>query len=280
MVSPIKNRFVVVNLKTILDGEKDPAPYFFDKKVQSLLKILTRVNLAKVFRPKKLGDKKLQDPEYKFMTDEQLQEAMKKAEQKADEMLQIPPVVSVRNPLTRVFSKDPELQGLETSRMVFTDITFGIKDADRLIVVREPDGTLQEAEWDLRNRINQVYFPKVARYLKPPRMFEDSFEPNDPEYQRVVSITYQHVNDNDGFELLRSTRHFGALTFFLVWNRDIDNLLLELIETAHIEEAIEVYIEKYSNKKSALELGLQALKDLVKEREEMESGIKTAHGLS
>lgn len=62
------------------------------------------------------------------------------------------------------------------------------------------------------------------------------FDPDDPLYQKLTSITYQHLNDNNGFEALRSTRHFGPLAFFLTWFKSIDNLLLELIETAHIDE--------------------------------------------
>ncbi|XP_023012356.1 mitochondrial ribosomal protein S22 [Leptinotarsa decemlineata] len=299
--------------------EQNPAPLFFDKQVQHLLRSLTRVDLAKVNRRRKVGDTKISEPEYKFMTDEQLQQAIQEAEKTTEELLQIPPVVAVRIPKNKVLSRDPALQGLDESKMVFTDITFGVKDSDRLIVVREPDGTLREAEWEMRNRINQIYFPKKERSLKPAKMFFGKyleslldrkeyefildracieFEPNEPNYQQVVSITYQHANDNNGFELLRSTRHFGAMTFFLVWNKNIDNLLLELIETIHLNEAkellklfskihnvnfdsdteiemIEEYIKKYSTKKATLELAMQAYKDLEKQRNEVQSA---AHG--
>ncbi|KAJ8965844.1 hypothetical protein NQ317_000471 [Molorchus minor] len=44
------------------DGDNDPAPLFFNKEIQSLLKVLTRVDLAKVFKKKRLNDKKLEDP--------------------------------------------------------------------------------------------------------------------------------------------------------------------------------------------------------------------------
>lgn len=258
------------------------------------------------------------------MTDEQLQEAMEKAAENANELLQIPPIVPVYDPKVKVLTIDPELRGLETHRFVFTDITFGVKDLDRSIVVRETDGTLVEADRALRNRINQIYFPVKGKHLHPPRFFEgqyfedllsrkeyefllDSaclqFEPDDPEYQRIVSIVYQHLNDNHYFEPLRSTRHFGSLTFFLVWHKTIDNLLLDLIETSHIDEAISLlklyskmhnvtfenreefgeiadYICRFSNKKAALELALQAYKNAVKEKQQLEDGIKAAHGLS
>ncbi|KAJ8965845.1 hypothetical protein NQ317_000472 [Molorchus minor] len=250
------------------------------------------------------------------MTNEELQKEMEKARRKIDSMLQMPPVINVRKPINQIFSKDPALQGLETSRMVFTDITFGLYENQMALYGK------QNAK--LKRRINQLYFPKTGRSIVPPRLFEDSylesllnrqeyefildsacmqFEPDDPDYQRVVSIVYQHINDNNNFEILRSTRHFGVLTFFLVWNKSIDNLLLDLIETAHIEEAgklielyykvhnesvtsdsdlekVDEYVRTFSNKKGALELSLQAYKDLARQREELEKGIKIAHGLN
>lgn len=301
----------------------DPRPTFFNKEVQSLLRDLTRVDLKKVFRKKKLGEK-LRNPEYKFMTDAELEAAVQRAWNMADRLLQIPPVVPVRKPVTKIFSEDPALQGLDSHKYVFTDITYGIKNTDRLIVIRDPDGTLRDADWDTKERMNKIYFPKKRTTIEPPLMFQDNylesllnrreyvfildraclqFEPNDPEYQKIVSITYQHINDNDGFDLLRSTRHFGALAFFLVWNKTIDNLMLELIETVQIEEVhkllelyakvnkvnfegdeklkvIEDYIQNHSKKKGSLELALQTFKDLVKQKEALEQGLKTAHGLA
>lgn len=267
---------------------------------------------------------KLQDPVYKFMTDEELQESMKEAHKKADELLQIPPAIPAKLPETKIISNDPALQGLETSRNVFVDITFGLKDFDRLITVRNMDGTLEEADMATRQRINQTYFPKQGRSIKPPKVFSGEYfsnilskqeykfildlaclqyEPYDPEYQRITSVTYQYLNEENGFEKLRSTRHFGALCFFLVWNNTIDNLLIDLLETSYIDEAhqlielytkihkvginkdgnfkdIEDYIKHFATKKGMLELALQAYKDVRKKKLEMESGIKIAHGLS
>lgn len=266
----------------------------------------------------------MEQPVYKFMTDEQLQEALSEANKKADELLQMPPVLPVRQPIDSVLSRDPALKGLEMSRLIFTDITFGIPDSQRLIVIREPDGTLLEADWSLRDHINQVYFPSTGRKLKVPKMFEGDFlkdvlsreeyefvldracvqfEPDDPNYQRVTSSTYEHVSENRGFDKLRSTRHFGPLVFYLTWHNCVDNLLLDLIETCHIEEAnnlmalygkihnvdlnvedeeslgiIKQYILKFSNKKGPLELALQAYKDLEHQKKELERGIKAAHG--
>lgn len=192
------------------------------------------------------------------MTDEELKEALAKADSKANEMLQMPPVLLPRKSTNKVISHDPALQGLETARLVFTDITFGVCDSRRLVVVREPDGTLQEADQDTRNRMNQLYFPKPGRELKVPSMFQDEhlenllsrkeyifildracvqFEPDDPLYQRVTGIVYECLNENSEFDVLRSTRHFGPFVFYLAWHKNIDNLLLELITSSKIGEA-------------------------------------------
>ncbi|XP_050304966.1 28S ribosomal protein S22, mitochondrial [Anthonomus grandis grandis] len=312
------------NLKSLVyDGKTNPAPVFFNPEVQALLKSLTRVNNEKVFRRKKLGTQKLSDPEYKFMTDEELQESLKEAENRANELLQIPPVIQVADVTTKVLARDNALQGLESSRMVFTDITYGLKDCDRLIVVREPDGTLQEAEWAVRQRIIQAYFPRPGKLIKPPKMFEGQyleallnkneyefildractqFEPDDPDYQKIVSATYEHINENNKFDLLRSTRHFGSLVFYLAWHKKVDNLLLELIETLHIKEAKELidlysimhkiefdnksdvdavkdFIKKEADKKGSLELAMQAYEDVIAQKLQLKKEIDAAHGI-
>lgn len=240
------------------------------------------------------------------MTDEELQDALEEANKKGDDYLQMPPVLAVRKPKNTVLSYDPALQGLETSPLVFTDISFGVPNSKRLIVVREPDGTLRETSWEVRDRINQSYFPSPGRETLCPKMFDEEylkdllereefiyildracvqFEPDDPKFQKVTSSTYECVNDKGLFERLRSTRHFGPLVFYLVWHDNIDNLLLELIETCHVEEAnnllqlysiikkvefsssdtldlLEEYVSKYSKKRGPLELALQTFKDL------------------
>lgn len=46
------------------------------------------------------------------MTEAELEEYMKETRQKAEKLLQIPPVLKMRNPETKVLSRDPALQGL------------------------------------------------------------------------------------------------------------------------------------------------------------------------
>lgn len=109
------------------------------------------------------------------MTDEQLQKAMRKADEDMWERLQMPPVLKVREEDTRIFSRDPALQGYSEHKYVFTDITFGISNKDRLIYVREPDGTLRAANNEERDRLNKIYFPVPGREVMMPKMFEEEY---------------------------------------------------------------------------------------------------------
>ncbi|XP_065163774.1 small ribosomal subunit protein mS22 [Atheta coriaria] len=303
------------------DNTKDPAPLFFNKQIQDLLYTLTRVDLSKVYSKRKQGTSHLAQPVYKFMTDDQLQEAIQEAKDAVKDLIQMPPVVMPRVPIDTILSKDPALQGMDTAKFVFTDITYGISNADRLIIVRDLDGTLKKVDWDVRDRMNQVYFPLPGREIRMPKMFEEhnlkslldrgeyvfildraclQFEPDDPEYHRITEATYLYVNEHDGFKALRSTRHFGPLSFYLCWFKMCDNLLMELLETGTIGEAIclvklytqmhkitlegeddmlvENYIKEHASKRGALELALQAFRELDRERRQLEEGIKVAHG--
>ena len=45
-------------------------------------------------------------------------------------------IIFDRSNETEVIEEDPAIQGFDGARLVFTDITFGVHDRDRLIVVR------------------------------------------------------------------------------------------------------------------------------------------------
>lgn len=237
--------------------ERDPTPYFFNRTVQEYLKTLTTVDYTKIFITRKDGHK-LKPPEYKFLTSEQLEEAAKEAENKAKKYLQMPPVVKQRLDPTEPLCKDPSLKDHDTAKYVFTDITYGLNDKKRFVVVREPEGTLRHATWQERDRIVQIYFPEPSREIEKPKMFEGDnlksllnrneytfildracvqFEPDDPTYQAVTREVYEHINKEKHFDALRSTRHFGPMVFHLAWTKNIDNLLCKMIETGRIEHA-------------------------------------------
>ncbi|XP_053625137.1 small ribosomal subunit protein mS22 [Plodia interpunctella] len=256
----ISNRKLNI-VPSLYDGEKDPAPKFFSQNIQVLLKRLTRPDYAKVFRKRTAHEfAVLRAPKYKFLTDEELEAEMENTKKKAERLLQMPPVVKVLQPINDVLSRDPALIGYDTVKYMFTDITFGVPNEKRIIVERDLDGTLRSCDHDVRKRLNQVYFPSDGRKLKEPLMFSDEekfnslldreeyefvldracaqYEPDEHKYQKITSITYQHVDVRTNYDLLRSTRHFGPMTFYLTWHQTMDNLMLELLQSGVVREAV------------------------------------------
>nr|XP_040230546.1 28S ribosomal protein S22, mitochondrial [Anopheles coluzzii] len=248
------------NSEPFLSYEKDPAPAFLRDDVQQLLKSITRLELDKVFRKRSVKDNTV---EYRFMTDEQLRRELLHSIEQAQQMLQMPPVVQEQQDSCRVISKDGALKSLSTSKFVFTDITYGLKNSQRSIVVRHPDGTLQEAPYEMRKRLNQIYFPLTGRSIHQPPMFEDEhlqrlleegkyefvldracvqFEPYEKDYHHITAKVYQHINESRSFDALRSTRHFGPFVFFLAWHRLIDDLLLDMIKQDYLRNGIELIV--------------------------------------
>ncbi|XP_018895984.2 small ribosomal subunit protein mS22 [Bemisia tabaci] len=249
---------------------------FFKPEVQTLLKKLTGLDINKVFRRRALGETP-QPPEYKFMTTAQIQKEMEKTLKKAEKKLQMPPVVPISEDKPKVITKDPALAGYDPddAKYIFTDINFPANDRARLIVVREPDGTLREANKDERHRMNQLYFPVKGRSLYHPRMFQPEnlkpvlerrdyefildraciqFEPDSIEYHNTVSVTYDHIDETRSYEVLRSTRHFGPFVLHLVKKREIDNLLEENFRSDRLEDAaslIQLYHIVHPDCKSA-----------------------------
>uniref|UniRef100_A0A182JQP5 28S ribosomal protein S22, mitochondrial n=1 Tax=Anopheles christyi TaxID=43041 RepID=A0A182JQP5_9DIPT len=243
-----------------LSYDKDPTPAFMRADVQKLLKSITRLELDKVFRKRSVKDNTV---EYRFMTDEQLRRELLHSIEQAQQMLQMPPVVEEQKDSCRVISKDGALKSLSTSKFVFTDITYGLRNSQRSIVVRHPDGTLQEAPYEMRKRLNQIYFPLTGRSVHQPPMFEDAnlqrlleegkyefvldracvqFEPYEKDYHQITAKVYQHVNESRSFDTLRSTRHFGPFVFFLVWHKLIDDLLLDMVKQDYLRNGIELIV--------------------------------------
>lgn len=154
--------------------ERDPAPFFFDRKVQAYLRKLTTLDYSKIFRNRKDGYK-LEVPQYKFLTDEQLEAAREEMKRKARRYLQMPPVVKQRSDASSPLCEDASLQDYDTTKYVFTDITYGLKNRERLIVVREPNGTLRYATWEERDRMVQTFFPRPGKQMNKPKMFEGEY---------------------------------------------------------------------------------------------------------
>ncbi|XKL61953.1 hypothetical protein PGB90_001786 [Kerria lacca] len=244
---------------------KETSKLFFSEKAQELMKQLTGLNIAKIYRTRTIEGKTLPSL-HKFMTTEQLRHAQAEAIKKAYKKLKMPPLIPVNKGETEILEEVPEIIGFSKSKYVFTDITYNKTDRQRHIVVREPNGVLRKALPFERHRMNEIYFPREGRSYQHPKMFQKEnltpllekgeyefildraccqFEPDDPEFHDITFQTYQKVNENKAFEVLRSTRHFGPLVFYLCLNKNLDNLILENLETERLNDAI-LSIQLYS----------------------------------
>ncbi|XP_072035930.1 small ribosomal subunit protein mS22-like [Amphiura filiformis] len=258
-------------------------PQFNDPQVQAILKRITGLDLEKVFRPAR---EKHGRSSYKLVSEKKLKELQIEAQEKAKVRLEMPPVVAERKPIHKIFARNPELRGLDSSKLVFTDISFGLRDRDRLIVVRDPDGTLRMANWEERDRITQVYKPRPRRQIEVPKLFEEGqlpvlfseerhemvldaactqFEPDAADFIRVHHRVYEDLDQTTKYDLLRSTRHFGGMAYYLAKQRRIDGLLVDIIQRYLItdaEDLITLYHMMHPQCKSAQETKEKQLKGL------------------
>ncbi|KAM8703347.1 hypothetical protein ACLKA7_008035 [Drosophila subpalustris] len=263
-----------------LQYEKDPQPLFTDAETQRLLQSMTQLQLDKVFRKRPVADN---STETKFMTTAQLEKEFIHTIEKAKKLLQMPPVVKVKQDTERIISKDPALKDFATTKYVFTDITFGLQNSQRKVVVRDVDGTLAYASLDITNRMNQLYFPLDGRKSYTPRMFSDEilfqrcldehkyefvldrltvqYEPNELQFHNISAKVFEHLNESKQFDLLRSTRHFGPMAFFYAWHRCIDDLLYDMIRRDYLLNAVELIALSYKLHKVPVDYK-QTLKEL------------------
>ncbi|KAL3862739.1 hypothetical protein ACJMK2_008692 [Sinanodonta woodiana] len=228
--------------------ERDPLPLFLSEEVQTWLQKMTGFDIEKICAPKPFEADK---PTYRQLTQDELEKEKQRAIQIAKRRLQMPPVMKIRDGSFEVLQKDPGLNMFSNAKHVFTDISFGLKDRKRLIVVREPDGTLRTATGKERDRLNHVYFPEDGRAPVMPQMFEEEyletilekgkyryildracvqFDPDDPEFIRVTHRTYEVVCERHQFDVLRSTRHFGPMAFYFAWYKKIEPLLTDMVQ--------------------------------------------------
>ncbi|KAM5154498.1 small ribosomal subunit protein mS22 isoform 2-T2 [Callospermophilus lateralis] len=254
-------------------------PTFMDEEVQSILIKMTGLNLEKIFKP---AVQELKPPTYKLMTQAQLEEATRKAVEAAKVRLKMPPVLEERTPINDVLAEDKILEGIETAKYVFTDISYNIPHRERFIVVREPSGTLRKASWEERDRMIQVYFPKEGRKILPPVIFKEEnlktmysrdrhvdvlnlcvaqFEPDSTEYIKVHHQTYEDIDKHGKYDLLRSTRHFGGMAWYFVNKKKIDGLLIDQIQRDLLDDAtslVQLYHMLHPDGQSAQEAKEQA----------------------
>merc|ERR1719188_452732 len=102
------------------------------------------------------------------MTQQELEEAQQEVEEKMTKKLQMPPVMDERDAASKVLEEDAMLQGHDTCKYVFTDITFGVPDRQRLVSVREQEGSLRSAAWEERHQILLTFCLPPVQFLYVP----------------------------------------------------------------------------------------------------------------
>ncbi|PAV89617.1 hypothetical protein WR25_19658 [Diploscapter pachys] len=224
-----------------LDVEK----LFIDKNVQNLLYSLTGLDIKnKVFRTRRTGIQ--QRSHYALMTDERFEKTMEQMSEEARQFLQFFPVKEPRTEQVTVITKDEEIANFDTSKFVFTDITFDATDRDRTVVVREVDGTLRTSTPEEHDRMNRTFYNKPNRPVFPPPVFshphiQDAldrnehefvldwacwfFEPDDPCFVKLCQTIFNQIVSKRNFDVLHSTRHFGPFVFYIALNGTIPPLL-------------------------------------------------------
>lgn len=231
---------------------------------RQLLNSLTCMKIDKVFGKQK---QPFERPRYAFATAERLKKLFESSLRKARAVLLMPPVMSMQVENVEIISKDPELQGFCDEKMIFIDSTYGLNDRKRNIWVRRADGVLETADILTRRRMLQTYFPFEGRKVVVPQMFfgeclDDTldsgkylyvldrcliqFEPYERDYHRVMSRTFEHINQRSEFDVLRSTRYFGPMAFYLAWHKIIDNLVMDCIRRGYMRNAVEAVCLMYN----------------------------------
>lgn len=229
---------------------------FIQDEVQRMLKDITRYDDKKIFRRRQVPS--LKSPKLMFMSDNQLERAKQEAYDHAKARMQMPPVMAANNKEPEILSRDDDIVGYTKFKVMFIDISPGFTDRNRLMSVREPDGTLREPTHSERSRLNHMFYPNEFRSIDTPKLFEEKnllklmlrkeyeftldkaciqFEPDDPRYVKITSYIYEYIDDAGDYDKLRSTRHFGPMALYLAYHNRADRLIKEMLDKNYDQDA-------------------------------------------
>jgi len=238
----------------------NPERGFLNKDVQRILYRLTGYDEERLSSKDRLTGM-LQLPIMRFLTVEEFEIEKKRVTLRARQKMKMPPVMAPRSPGGETISSEPRLDKFSDFKLVFTDITYGVPDRERLVVVRDLDGTLRKGTWDERMRMCQIYTPKTGRQIFLPRLFQPEYlpkaldyvspyyilnhacaqlEPDDPDYIRVTHTVYDDVDKKGTYNDLYSTRMFGGLAFYLAGVARLDGLMLDRLQRGRIADAADL----------------------------------------
>lgn len=162
------------------------------------------------------------------------------------QFLQFVPLKEPRSKNVEILDSDPDIANFDSSKFIFTDITFDATDLDRTVVVRETDGTLRSATPSEHDRMNRFFYEKPNRPVFEPAVFSGDdlknalnsmkhefvldwacwfYEPDDPNYVALSKEVFDEIISNKKFDILYSTRHYGQFAFYCALNGEIIDLL-------------------------------------------------------
>ncbi|ESP01116.1 hypothetical protein LOTGIDRAFT_95025, partial [Lottia gigantea] len=228
---------------------------FRDEKVQEILKSMTVTDILN--RTTRKGQQ-LENPTYFLMTDEELEELhAKRTSEVCKKIHSFVPFMEERKSIDVTLEENPQLEAFDSSNLAFIDISAGFINRDRFMTIREPSGKLRKVDWEERDRLNFVVNPIKGRLVHPPIIFEEKqldevlndgkviyvldravvqYEPDDPEFIRVTHRAYEFINSERLFDVIRATRHFGTLIFYLAWYKKIEYLLIDMLQLNLIDD--------------------------------------------
>lgn len=251
-----QNKLFHIVKRSLSTQKPDIGQIFIRENVQKLLIDVTRFDESKIFATRLVPE--LKTPKLVFMTDEQLKKAKEDAYSQVKARLQMPPVMAANTSKPQVLSRDKDVVGYTKFKIMFIDISPGNSDRNRLMSVRESDGTLRYPNHQERSRLNHMFYPNECRPIDTPKLFEDKnlldllkrkeylfvlnracvqFEPDDPRYVAVTSKVYTYVDEKRDYDMLRSTRHFGPMCLFLAYNNRVDSIIREMLSKGFKEDA-------------------------------------------
>lgn len=129
------------------------------------------------------------------------------------------------------------------------------------------------------------------------------FDPDEPEYHDYPARVYDHIEDNEQYDKLISTRHYGPMAFYLAWNNRIDRLLFYYVDSQKWEDGallvslfyqlhpelpniaeydgdnekiIDHYVKNHAVSKRKLEQIIKMSKEIEEARRKMEVGLENA----
>lgn len=234
---------------------------FESEPVQAILKRMTSMDLKKVFDQRK---EDLSKPSYKLLDSEGIKVEEEKIKQEAVKRLKMPEVRSMRKPINIMISHDPELihNDEDGANYVFTDISTSEDFRTRAVLIREnATGILREGNWDERDRMDFMYWPKEGQTYDLAPMLQEKHLPSvldrlrhehvldfiniqcevdTPDYIRVTHSVYEDIANREAFKILKSTRYYGGMVFYYVTNNKTSHIFSSFIRNGLFDDAADI----------------------------------------